>query len=302
MTDETRIELDAEDRAIEQALSQAMATGSEPRLLQGGEDVDPAQVREYTELLGLLPYELAPQNPAPNLKQEILNRVRSGSATADSNAESANPLQAPVSPAAWQQPASVPAPRRAWGNLALAAGFAACLLGLGFVGGLAWQQSQEIDQLNQRLATAETAASPLAGPLADQVALARQETAVLRDRLEMITVIARQAYPMRPVSHSNSAPPADGIVYVCGQHQRWYLSLQGLEPAGANEEYRLWFMTENGRVDGGVLEVDPDRPTEMDALSMPQGVRGFAVTLESVGPRAEPESLTILLGENAIKL
>ncbi len=340
MTDVSRTEpMDTEEKAIEQALSQAMATGSEPRLLPKGEAADPALVREYTEILGLLPYELPPETPASHLKEEILNRIRGGFtadtstrtvseghlleatswARPDASSASAMPPDASsasakppgASPATTMRPAaSYPAanppaanplavsqpPQRAWGNLAMAAALGACLVGLGFTGGLAWKQSVEIDQLHRQVVGSGT------NPLAAQIAQVRNESEILRRRLEMITVVAREAYPMRPVSHASSQGPMDGIVYVCGQHQRWYLNLQGLEPPQAGKEYRLWFMTEEGRVDGGVLDVQSDRTTEMDATSMPLGVRGFAVTLESSGPTTEPESLTILLGEQPVRL
>ncbi len=58
-------------------------------------------------------------------------------------------------------------------------------------------------------------------------------------------------------------------------------------------------MTEDGKVDGGVLEVRPGAPSEMEAQSMPSGTHGFLVTLET--PDA-PEGLQILLGESPINL
>ena len=64
-----------EDLAIEQAWNQVMATGHEPRLLQGGEAPDPQKVREYTELLGMLPYELTLQTPPAHVKEALMARV-----------------------------------------------------------------------------------------------------------------------------------------------------------------------------------------------------------------------------------
>ena len=51
MTDEAK---NREDLSIEQAMSQVLATGAEPRLLPPG-GADAARVRQYTEVLGLLP-------------------------------------------------------------------------------------------------------------------------------------------------------------------------------------------------------------------------------------------------------
>ncbi|MEM7352747.1 MAG: hypothetical protein AAF657_18275, partial [Acidobacteriota bacterium] len=231
--------MDREERAIEQALSQAMATGSEPRLVQGGEGADAELVREYTELLGLLPYELEPETPSASLKDQILNRVRGAAnaspaaAAARSEAVETFPT-APATPVPTpMMPAATAAAPRSWSQLALAAAFAVCLLGLGFTGGLVWQQGQKIDELNRQLALVPPSPQPnplLQGQMLQQGEMlqAQQELATLRDRLNMITVIARQAYPMRRVSHQAVRQgAAEGIVYVCGQHQRWYLHLQG---------------------------------------------------------------------------
>ena len=296
MSDERRIQgLDQEDRAIEQAMSQAMATGSEPRLVQGGDSTRAGLVREYTELFGLLPFELTPEAPSPQVKDRIMHRIRRGSDPAAEAADGRSAALEVVPQAA--SAVSAPAARRPWGSFAMAAMFAVCLIGLGFASGLVWQQRQQIDLLNEQLALVTS--SPRSG----EVLQTQRELDTLRDRFEMITVIARQAYPMRRVSHNRpSQTTADGIVYVCGQHQRWYLNLRGLEPPGADEEYRLWFMTDKGQVDGGVLEVGPGRSIEKDALTMPPGTKGFVVTRERIGPRDEPESLTILLGEQAINL
>ncbi len=66
---------DQEDRTIEQAGNQVMATGHEPRLLHGGDETDPRLVREYAELLGLLPYQLAAEVPPPHLRAAVMARA-----------------------------------------------------------------------------------------------------------------------------------------------------------------------------------------------------------------------------------
>ncbi len=261
-----------EDTAIEQAWNQVMATGSEPRLLRGGEEADPALVREYTEQLGLLPYQLAAEEPPAYLKERILECAANSRAPEETEAPPATPFERPAR-----------APRSAW-SFSQAAALAAGLVGLGFLSALAWQQNRQIAQLsNQAAASAQ----------------AREEMRTLRDRLDMVTNVARKAYPLRTVSNTGSPEQPAGIVYVCGMHQQWYLSLRGLEPPAGGGEYHLWFMTEDGKVDGGALEVRSDTSSEMEALTMPDGTHGFLVTLEKPD---EPEGLEILLGENAINL
>ena len=285
-----------EDLAIEQAWDQVMATDpsrrrratdeGEPRLSPGSEDAAAGLVREYTELLGLLPYELPAETPPARVKQAIMAQIgASGIDTSGTVAAS------PVVP--FERPAprrETPAPRPIW-RFAQAAVLAAALLGLGFLSATVRQQDRQIARLSER-----AGASALDRSKALE---ARQEIQTLRSRIDMITTVARQAYPLRTVSQVDSMKKPEGIVYVCGLHQQWYLNLRGLEPPADGGEYHLWFMTENGKVDGGVLEVRDDTSSEMEAQTMPPGTHGFLVTLEK---RNEPESLTILLGESAINL
>ncbi len=278
----------SEDRAIELAWNQVMATGSEPRLLQGGGEADAALVREYTELLGLLPYELEAEAPSPPLKERILAQAAGapavGAPVAGEN--SAEPLTTHVVPL--RRPA--PSGRSPWA-FARAAALAASLVGVGFLGAVVWQQSRQIEQLSGQLA----AASGRQG----EAALALEELRAVRSRLDMVTNVARHVYPLRTVSHVDAPRQPEGIVYVCGAHQQWYLTLRGLEPPAAGGEYHLWFMTEAGKVDGGRLEVRDDASSEMEALTMPSSTQGFLVTLEQ---QDEPEGLAILLGDTPINL
>ncbi len=286
-----------EDRAIEQAWRQVMAAGSGPRLLPlGGPrdsgDVDSELVREYTEVLGLLPYGLAAEVPPAHLKEEIMARVAGVAAELDAGASEVVET-APVVP--FRRPAAAretPTFRSAWHSVQTAA-LAAGLVCLGFLSATVWKQNQQIARLSSQVPTSA---------LYQNEAFRADVVQTLRDRLDMVTTVARQAYPLRTVSRTDSQQQPAGIVYVCGRHQRWYLSLRGLTPPAEGAEggeYRLWFMTDDGKVDGGVLEVRSDTSSEMEAQTMPPGTRGFLVTLEK---RDEPESLTVLLGESAINL
>ena len=279
-----------EDRAIEQAWNQVMATGSEPRLLRGGDDADPALMREYTELLGLLPYQLEAEEPPAQIKEQLLARVAGSRAREQSQPPPATPFARPA-----------PAASSSW-SFAQAAALAAGLVGISFLSTLVWQQHRQIAQLTDQVTSS---------------AEIRQEMRTLRSRLDMVTTVARKAYPMRTVSHGPAGSPGsatpplpgsgqpgrpdqpEGIVYVCGMHQQWYLSLRGLEPPEEDGRYRLWFMTEDGKIDGGVLDVRSDTSSEMEAMTMPDGTQGFLVTLETPD---EPEGMEVLLGESAINL
>ncbi len=285
-----------EDLAIEQAWKQVMATGNEPRLLPGGEGADSEQVREYTELLGLLPYELTPAIPSPAVKESIMARVGAEVAAATGTATSGNETS-DRSPLPFERPATQapPVQQPVW-RFAQAAVLAASLVGLGFMSVTVWQQNRQIDQLSRQIVDSNQRQ--------EELLQARDETRKLQERLNMVTQVARYAYPMRTVSTGRVAgrdqvQKPEGIVYVCGMHQQWYLSLRGLEPPDEGSEYHLWFMTKEGKMDGGVLDVQPGDPSEMAAQSMPKGTQGFLVTLETPD---KPEGLEILLGESPVNL
>ncbi len=275
-----------EDLAIEQAWDQLMATGSEPRLLRG-ERANPEQVREYIELLGLLPYELAAEVPPAHVKEKVMARAASAGRGEPADASPVVPFERHA------VERNISAPRPFW-RIAQAAVLAASLVGVGFLSATVRQQNQQIAQLKD-----QAQASTL-DPT--DILRTRDEIRTLRNRLDMVTTVARQAYPLHTVqaaSPAESAHKPQGVVYVCGAHQQWYLSLHGLEPPAAGGEYHLWFMTGEGKVDGGVLDVRSDAPAEMEAPTMPAGTHGFLVTLETPD---EPEGLEILLGESAINL
>ncbi len=276
-------DLSAEDRAIEQAWDQ-VASG-EPRLARDGE-ADAERVREYTELLGLLPYGLEPEAPPPRVKDRIMAQVAAaaGGETSDAAASQVVPFTRPAA-----RPA--PAPRSFW-RFAQAAVLAASLAGVVFLGATVREQSLQIARLSERVAAAG-AVDP------DEVVRIRQEVETYRSRLNMVTTVARYAYPMHTVSAVGSGQKPQGIVYVCGAHRQWYLSLRGLEPPPEGAEYRLWFMTDGDKIDGGVLDVRAGASIEMEDVRLPDGTHGFAVTLEK---QDTPESLTILLGDDVVNL
>ncbi len=284
-----------EDRAIEQAWNRVMATGNEPRLLPGGEAADPGLVREYTELLGLLPYELMPEVPPAHLKETLMARA-TATQRRDESGEAAG--ASPVVPFEPHAAREIPSRRPVW-RFAQAAVLVAGLLSLGYLTATVRQQSQQIALLNSQQGSSTLGQ--------DEVLRVRNEMRTLRNRLDMVTTVARKAYHLRTVSTArpggttghDPVQQAEGIVYVCGAHQQWYLSLRGLEPPVEGGEYHVWFMTEQGKVDGGSLDVRPAAPAARAAQTMPNGTHGFLVTLEQ--PDA-PEGLEILLGESAINL
>lgn len=186
-----------------------------------------------------------------------------------------------------------PAPVPIW---ALAAALTACALGLAFLVGRVAEQRHQIEGLRARVEEAD----------ATRAGLARQaeEMLHLRERLNMVTSVARYAYPMAAttVAAGSGRSRPEGIVYVCGAHRQWYLTLNGLEAPPEGRSYHLWFMTPEGPQSGGPLEVVPGRPVELEATTLPPGTRGFAVTLEETPEPAEPHGEPLLLADESVSL
>ena len=180
-----------------------------------------------------------------------------------------------------------------WWTPALAAMLAFCMLGLAFLAGKLNEQNATITRLNSELQGL---------PIADLSSF-HDEFSSLKRRFHMVTAVARHAYPMKTVQPLAPGVQTDGVVYVCGNHQRWYLNLQGLVPPPSGEEYHLWFVTADGMIHGGVIQVRADASSEMEAQTLPEGTRGFAVTREKAGtPHEEPAGAMVLLAEESIPL
>ncbi len=186
-----------------------------------------------------------------------------------------------------------PAPASRWPYALLAAMLALCMLGVGYLAGKVNEQNSTIARLNSRLQ---------ALPVQDLGVLS-DELSTMKRRFHMVTTVARKAYRMRAVETSGRSLEPSGVVYVCGVHQRWYLNIQSLEPPPSGQAYNLWFLTEEGMINGGTVEVTADASSEMDKPSMPVGTNGFAVTLERAGDAAQsPQGAMVLLAEDSVTL
>lgn len=145
----------------------------------------------------------------------------------------------------------------------------------------------------------------LYGRLGAQTASQNAELETLSRRMHMVTSVARYAYRMQTVAGApeqiaSEGGKPEGIVYVCGAHQQWILSLEHLAPPPAGYEYHVHFRSAAGEVDGGPLRVGADARAGMEDHKLPPGTRGFSVTLQPVGVPGDP--LLVLQSEPGVEL
>jgi uncharacterized coiled-coil protein SlyX len=186
----------------------------------------------------------------------------------------------------------------AWTWRLAAAILGLCVLGLGF---FAFTLNQRLDQQEATIARLTQGLEPESSA---EVASLQQQLDDLSQRFTMITRTAARLYPIRPQQASLQQSRVRGVMYVCSDHQRWYVNLQGLEPAPDGREYHLWFLTDHGPVDARTFEVTSGQPAEMRDLSMPDGTRGVAVSLEPADePRgAQPSGPILLKGDESMRI
>lgn len=312
-----------EDMVVERALER-LESGWDP---QGSAVADSGdtEIREQLEAMAMLAYGLEPQAPAADVKQSLMEQIRGGRVEAADSARrrpedmtlqhATVPSDGPVETIREDYdaadktlmmgvPAEVvsmrPTPVRSGFSTttwALAAALAFCLVGLGYLYGQVNAKNVVIAMQQERLESSREMESDMEKAQAD---LRR-----LTDNLMMVTRVAQTAYPLRPSITTVGAPgtgrPPAGKVFVCGQHQRWYLSMTDLETPPDGYEYHLWFLTQEGAVDAGSFEVTAGAAGMQD-LTMPDGTEGFQITLEPIGGGEAPSGKTIMIGDRPVSL
>ncbi len=323
----TNTDTPSEDRTILAAL-EALERSSDPIAGASGTDEiseSDALARLYTEALGLMPFELDPVAPSPEVLTRIMALVQ-GDETQPAPfavppfavpvaavpaavptavpSRSSHPSQEVRVPRPVQGTQSAAAARRTPGRasrwpLALAAALAFLMVGLS-----AWlylqvgEQRQTIVQLEDQLAAERTRVAEM------EAESRRIQSASLdaREALELVTSHAVEVSPMRPVGELPVQPQARGILFVRADHQHWYMSLEGLQPAANGQAYKLWFLTDQGAVSGGSFTAKPGTPIVLNSESMAAGTKGVLITLEADPRTAAPTGPQILQAAAVYKI
>jgi hypothetical protein len=306
-------EAQAEDLTILAVLGDGIDASGDPAR---SDETAEMMARLYTEVLGLVPYELAPVVPAAGVKASLMSRL-----TPDLSSDGDETRPAPVAPVAAAEPvrAAAPAPAvpplrasqemrlpsrmaagaasrpvrpRRW-PLALAAMLALAMLGLSL-----WLYSQ-VGARNATIASLRSELSRERSRSEGAIAKVRQletDSLDLNEKFSLVTSPAVLVSPMRPVGRPGQPPvqpDARGVLFVAADHQHWYMTLRGLQPV-PGRAYKLWFVADTGTVSAGSFSAQPGAPMELSSEHMPAGTKGVMVTLESDARATAPSGPEIL--------
>ncbi len=289
MSDETP----REDQAILDAL-EAPDGGLSARSGTARQDeTEETLARLYTELMGLIPSELEPVTPRPEVKERLMAAIAGApQAPAVAPAPERPAVAAPAEPQAPPPAVPVrPVPRARRWPLALAASLALVLAGLlGMLVPVLYSQRQEITALRQE----RDAVRARLGQAEQQVAQVRAEVDRMREGMALVTSPAVEAAPLRPPGPAAPQPNARGTLFVAADHQHWYMAAHGLEPSPPGRCYQLWFVAGAQTVSGGTFTARRGEPANLSSETMPEGTTGVRVTVEDADGSAQPTGPEVL--------
>jgi hypothetical protein len=260
-----------------------------------------AELRELADAAAALAYTVAPAQPPPHMRADILARARA-----------VDPSEVFVDPSEAVRPSEAVDPSEARGGRARAQGralpegfglwqllawrpalgvaAAAALAGLVLLGAATlalWGRnrslSAEVARLSGQLRDAE-------GELAGQ----REQLAGARDVDALLSAPATRVAEM---SGKKPAPQAHASIAYDRSTGRAVIMATGLPPCPAGHAYQLWLIADNKPLPGGTFTTDAAGRARMsDRLPPGHAAPTFAVTLEREGGVPAPEGDVFLLG------
>lgn len=228
-----------------------------------------AEVRRYTDLLGLLPEALDERPPRPQVKERVLAAIRG--ADADGNPDPVNQHPVPAVPVAADR---FRAPR--WYG-ALAASLLLAVVALALFSGWLYVRVSAQQATIDRLA----------------------------DELTLVATPGVEVCPLRPTAAEAPYPEARGLLFLSGLRDRWYVRVANVEPAPEGREYRLWFVLGDEYRPVGVLRPGGDATVTLSGSDLPPDDRMTAavVTLEPAGHAADhPTGPQVLFGDERMPM
>ena len=284
--------------------------------------------RLYHEVLGLMPFALAPAAPPPEVKRRLMARLAGPELKGQEAAPA--PKAAPATlAAAVAEPAAVPVPRSAGAapatstapSPATATGrqdrfapasrsrsasvpgrsgaprwlsaLAAALI-LALLGTCGWllNDLRERRDAIARLAAQRDAALRHAGEVEARLGRLTSQVSSLRDSFSVMTSPAVEVCNLRAATPEQA--DARGMLFVAADHQHWAMSLRGLRPPAGGKVYQLWFVADQGPVSGGTFAARPGAPVELGSDRMPAGTKAVRITLENSPGSPAPSGPDVL--------
>lgn len=265
-----------------------------PRPHAGGlSEVADTLVRLYREALGLIPSALPPMAPSPRVKRRLMEAISAAPATPGAP-ETPRPLP-------FRRAAGAGEPARGGLWLGLAAALVVVLLG---VSGYLYRGLAQRDELLARLNAERAAALQRVAEAEERLARSEAQTRSMRDSFSVVTSPAVEVCTLRPSSPMPEVAAAHGVLFVAADHQHWYMSLRGLQPAGAGKVYQLWFVGAQGPVSAGTWsggDASPGAPWQLGSEHMPPGTSEVRVTIEDAGGSARPRGPEVLRNADVLR-
>ena len=305
-------EVSSEDRTILAALESLERGSGEPFVPDEpseSSDTTEMMARLYTEVLGLLPYELEPVAPRPEGRARLLAAVTGEPAPAAVLEEETQEIDpqpapaprptpvarpempiapiAPTAPRVGRSAAIAAAPRRSW-PLALAASL---VLVLGGLSGWLLQQRAAQESTIEALRTELEGERQRAEQAVAAAASASQRMERMRTNFSLVTAPAVTVSPLHPVGEPSRAR---GMLFVAPDHQHWYLAVHELPPAAPGRDYQLWWVADDGTFSGGTFDTRAGEKMELSSETMPANTRDVMITLEAEGGAPKPTGPEIL--------
>lgn len=271
-----------EDRVVERILDR-LNEGVVPSSA-GREGEAEAMLHEYTELIGLIPYELEPMAASSAAKERLLQTIQGRPAAARIDSETVEVLEAP---------------RSTWVHRAfpLAASIAIVLLGI-----VGWQSFEMANQ-NTAIVGLTDHLSQVNIERTAELAEYDKSMQQMQDQLALVTSKGVEVCTLKPQAAEATESGARGTLYVASDHQHWYLRIEDLLPCPQGRAYQLWFVMADGTaVDGGILEVEHGAKLEVTSDTMPAGAVAVNITLEPAGGSEAPSGPSILYGDEVTQI
>ena len=319
-------------------------SGSRSPGVRGAESHEAAETlaRLYTEVLGLIPFELEPVAPSAGSRQRLLSAITGieAPAVAPQPVASEVPALAESAPVPEQLaptvafPAFTPPPPQAISEqpatppvreeapepfaavrrppprpvpLAARRSYAwplALAAGLFLALGLSgWLYLQQMDQQ----ATIARLRSEVREAKLKETQAA-QEAERFRSEFTTLrttmTLVTAPAALVGPLRPvGRLQPDARGALFVAADHQHWHLSIEGLKPAVQGKVYQLWFIADQGPpVNGGTFVATANERVELTSEAMPPNAKSAMITLETAGGGQSPEGPEVLRAAEMVQI